>query len=64
FDPDDPIGGKNSEGKRERPPFVGLSHELGHSEAFDEGTHKEDRGDKTPGTTPPIEEHAMKRETK
>jgi len=62
FDPDDPIGGKNSEGKRERPSFVGLGHELGHSEAFDKGTHKKGRGDKTPGTTPPSEEHSMKRE--
>jgi len=62
FNPDDMEGGKNEEGSTERPPFVGLGHELGHAEAFDDGTQSLDMGTGEAGTTPPSEENSMRRE--
>ena len=62
FDPDKKEGGMNEEGSRERPPFIGLAHELGHAEAIDEGTQSFDRGSKKSGTTPPSEKNSMERE--
>jgi len=64
YNPDKKTRGTDSKGSDKRPPFIGLAHELGHAEAYDKGMHKRDKddNDKTPGTTPPSEEHAMERE--
>lgn len=62
FNPLSMTGGRDSNGSYQRPPFVGLGHEMGHSEAFDQGTQSFDRGSKAPGTTPPSETNSILRE--
>ena len=62
FNPEKLTGGKDSTGSKERPSYVGLSHELGHSESFDNGTQVFDLGLGISGTTPPAEENSLKRE--
>ncbi len=63
FNPDKRTGGIDTTGSNVRPPFIGLTHELGHSEAIDNGTQSsKGKDDKTPGTTPLWEENSMKRE--
>ncbi len=37
FNPDNWEGGVDSTGSSFRPPYVGLAHESGHSEAFNKG---------------------------
>ncbi len=62
FNPKKLTGGKDSSGSKERPTYVGLSHELGHSESFDNGTQVFDKGTGKDGTTPPAESNSLKRE--
>jgi len=62
FNPDRETGGTDSEGSNERPPFVGLAHELGHAEEYDAGTQSSEEHTFTPGTTPEGEVHSLKRE--
>jgi len=58
FNPDKKTGGRNSEGSRERPSFIGLGHELGHAEAYDDGTHNLSRKKNAEGI-PLNEENAI-----
>lgn len=62
FDPNSLEGGVNSKGSTTRPPYVGLSHEMGHSEAIDQGTQTFNSGTGVPGTTPPSESNSIRRE--
>ncbi len=62
FDPKNEIGGIDENGSRKRPSFIGLAHELGHSEAFDKGIQKGGTSIFRPFTTPPNEEWSLKRE--
>ena len=62
FDPSSMHGGVDATGSTSRPPFVGLGHEMGHSEAIDQGTQVFGRGSGKKGTTPPRENNSMKRE--
>ncbi len=62
FNPDKKTGGVDETGSNKRPPYVGLGHELGHSEAIDKGTQDFDRGNKKKGTTPSSERNSIKRE--
>jgi RHS repeat-associated protein len=57
FNPDLQTGGMDTTGCNQRPPFIGLAHELGHAEAVDNGT---DPGAK--GTDAEHELNALKRE--
>nr|WP_318660525.1 M91 family zinc metallopeptidase [uncultured Treponema sp.] len=60
FDPDNVFGGKNDNGSNVRPPFVGLAHECGHSEAINNGTQTYEKPVYIPGTTPSREENSLK----
>ena len=62
YNPDKKTGGTDSTGSDRRDAFIGLAHELGHSEAMDEGIQNSDQGDGKPGTTPPSEVRSLKRE--
>jgi len=62
FNPDDWLGGKDDDGFNYRPPYVGLAHEAGHSEAMNNGTQTYEGYHKELGTTPECEENSMKRE--
>lgn len=62
FDPALKIGGKDANGSRVRPPYVGLAHEFGHARAIDIGKQSYDMGSGKPGTTPPSEIHSMANE--
>lgn len=62
FNPNSKSGGVDSNGSTNRPPYVGLGHELGHSEAIDNGTQVFDRGSRSPGTIPPSERNSITRE--
>ena len=55
-------GGVDAKGNTTRPEFVGVAHELGHARAIDQGVQSYDKGDGTPGTTPPSEIHSMANE--
>lgn len=55
-------GGQDATGNTSRPGFVGAAHEFGHARAIDQGVQSYDKGNKTPGTTPPSEVHAMANE--
>jgi hypothetical protein len=62
-------GGPDDKRSYKRPAYVGLAHELGHSEALDKGFQKlpPSQGAKDPKIlslpwTPPWEENSMKRE--
>lgn len=55
-------GEVDDEGKTDREPFVGLTHELGHAESFADGNYDMDKGNGTPGTTPSGEKNSLKRE--
>lgn len=55
-------GGVDANGNRTRPEYVGLAHELGHARAIDQGVQSYDKGNGTPGTTPPSEIHSMANE--
>lgn len=55
-------GGVDANGNRTRPEYVGLAHELGHARAIDQGVQSYDKGNGTPGTTPPSEVHSMANE--
>lgn len=63
YNPGDTKGAKDENGGTERPPFVGLAHELGHAKAAASGTHsKDDRGTGKQNSTPPSERSAMSAE--
>ena len=64
FDPNNWIGGDDDNGSPLRPPFVGLSHESGHSEAINNGTQTYEQYIEIPGTTPNREKNSMKWENK
>lgn len=55
-------GGVDAKGNRTRPGYIALAHELGHARAMDQGVQSYDKGDKTPGSTPPSETHSMANE--
>lgn len=55
-------GGMDSTGNKTRPEFVGVGHEFGHARAIDQGVQSYDKGNGTPGTTPPSEVHSMANE--
>ena len=61
WNPDVTKGGTNTEGNRDRPNFIGLAHELGHSEDIVDGTYSTDDGCNADGI-PFKEENSMKRE--
>ena len=60
FDPDKQTGGKDDNGSNYRPPFVGLAHEMGHSEAMNNGTQTYEPYNPIPGTTPEKEKNSIK----
>jgi hypothetical protein len=62
FNPNNWVGGVDVTGSNIRPPFVGLGHEMGHSEAVDNGTQTFNPGTGAPGTTPPREQNSLRRE--
>ncbi len=63
FDPDKETGGVDEKGSDKRPPHVGLAHELGHGETAMEGNVKGTYPrEPVPGTTPLIEQNALRRE--
>lgn len=62
FDPDNWNGGKDDDGSNHRPPFVWLAHEMGHSEANNNGTQTHEPYDCIHGTTPERERNSIKRE--
>ena len=62
FNPKNLQGGHDSTGSRIRPAHIGLAHELGYSEAFDNGSQNFDRGTKARDMIPPCEEKSIKRE--
>jgi hypothetical protein len=62
FDPALKTGGKDANGSRTRPAYVGLAHEFGHARAIDIGKQSYDMGSGKPGTTPPSEIHSMANE--
>ena len=62
LDPTSSTGGQDATGNTSRPEFVGAAHEFGHARAIDQGEQSYDKGNKTPGTTPPSEVHAMANE--
>ncbi len=62
FDPDSWQGGEDDNGSTIRPPFIGLSHESGHSEAINNGTQTYERYQYILGTTPNREKNSLKRE--
>ena len=63
FDPNNwDDGGVDDSGSTRRPPYVGLSHEMGHSEAINRGSQTYEDPIPMPKTTPKREENAMKRE--
>lgn len=62
FDPNNWHGGKDDNGSTYRPPYVGLSHEGGHSEAINNGTQTYEKNTYIPGTTPKRETNSLKRE--
>ncbi|GAP66772.1 RHS repeat-associated core domain protein [Mizugakiibacter sediminis] len=62
YDPESKVGGKDANGSRVRPAYVGLAHELGHARAIDIGRQSYDMGSGKPGTTPPSEIHSMANE--
>lgn len=62
FNPLSYQGGADSKGSTKRPPYVGLGHEMGHSEAIDLGSQSFGSGTGLPGSTPPREENSMRRE--
>ena len=62
FDPDSCQGGEDDNGSTIRPPFIGLSHESGHSEAINNGTQTYERYQYIHGTTPNREKNSLKRE--
>jgi hypothetical protein len=62
FDPDNWEGGEDDNGSYSRPPYVGLSHESGHSEAMNNGTQTYEKFEYVPGTTPDREMNSLKRE--
>lgn len=58
FNPD-----KDSTSFGERPPFVGLAHEIGHAAAADQGAQSTNKGDPSIfGSTPPNEKQSMQLE--
>lgn len=62
FNPLNTRCGTDAAGSNARPPYVGLGHEMGHSEAIDAGSQTFDRGSGSPGTTPPSEINSIRRE--
>jgi len=62
FNPTLTKGGVDANGSDQRPPFVGLAHELGHARAMDLGKQSGDDGSRQPGTTPPSERHSVANE--
>ena len=63
FDPNNwDDGGVDDSGSTRRPSYVGLSHEMGHSEAINRGSQTYEDPIPMPKTTPKREENAMKRE--
>jgi RHS repeat-associated protein len=62
YNPSGTQGGMDANGSTTRPSYVGLGHEMGHSEGFNNGTQVFDRGSGTPGTTPPSETNSIARE--
>ncbi len=59
FDTNSLLGGTDTEGRRARPPYVGLAHEFGHAEEMINGVWKTNN-DAPPGGTPPSEVYSMK----
>lgn len=49
-------------GSKERPVFVGLGHELGHSRKMDLREQSYDKGSGRPSTTPPSETNSIANE--
>ncbi len=66
FNPDSTIGGVDDKGSVYRPSFVGLAHEMGHSQSYTTGTHqvadKNADGFGSAGTTPVSETNSIKQE--
>ncbi len=62
YNPKNTSGGIDVNGSNQRPAFIGLAHELGHSRALDIGKQSMDYGSGTPGTTPPAEKHSLANE--
>jgi uncharacterized protein RhaS with RHS repeats len=65
FDPSDntaPSGSADDNGSTERPAFVALGHELGHSRSMDLGNQSYKYGKRVEGTTPRSEIHSMANE--
>jgi RHS repeat-associated protein len=62
YNPDSTTGGKDENGNRSRPAFVGLGHELGHAVAITEEHQSRDTGSQKRGTTPPSEKQSMQAE--
>ncbi len=59
FDPENCKGGTNDTGSDFRPPFVGLAHEMGHSDDYNNGRIYPNFDFNIPGTTPKCEQNAI-----
>lgn len=66
FNPDKTTGGVDDKGSNVRPAFVGLAHEMGHSQSYVTGTHqladKSAEGYGAAGSTPVSETNSIKQE--
>lgn len=62
YNPAKTTSGKDENGSKSRPAFVGLAHELGHSVATMEGKQSPNYEPKRSGTTPPAEIPSLKAE--
>ena len=62
FDPSNTKGGVDNKASTDRPPFVGLGHELGHSRAISLGRQTFEPTNFIPGTTPRRELHSLSNE--
>ena len=63
YDPNKTTGGVDINGSNQRPAYVGLAHELGQAETNAQGNHTGSYPNPpVPGTTPNIEQNAMRRE--
>jgi hypothetical protein len=59
FDSDNTNASRDSSGSTQRPPFIGLAHELGHASLADVGRYNNDYGQIIENTTPPAEQENL-----
>ncbi|MGR4876402.1 M91 family zinc metallopeptidase [Pseudoxanthomonas sp. LARHCG66] len=64
YNPSNNTGGQDATGSTQRPAFVGLGHEMGHSKAINEGVQSSVYGAPIKGTTPPAEYQSLPIENK